>query len=241
MEALLYGLLAGLGTCLGAVTVLMFGRPRDTVLAILLGFAAGVMAAVVFLDLLPSATNYGNFITVLSGFLTGVVLIAAVDIMFNATSRHISSKNNNYLQLGYLVATGIALHDLPEGLSIAAGFATASKLGPLLALAIGLHNIPEGMATAAPLWAGGLRRQKILSINLLVSLVTPLGTFLGLVLLSVSPFFVAFLLAFAAGAMSYIVAIKLLPESFRAGRTFSFLGFTTGLSFVVFLTLFFIF
>ncbi len=62
--------------------------------------------------------------------------------------------------MGYLIAIGIALHDLPEGIAIAVGYAAQENLGLIIALAIGLHNIPEGMATAAPLLMGGLTPQK---------------------------------------------------------------------------------
>ena len=74
-----------------------------------------------------------------------------------------------------------------------------------MVIAIGLHNIPEGMATAAPLRYGGCSGARVLAINMLISLVTPLGTFIGLVLVEASRTFIGLLLAFAAGAMTYIV------------------------------------
>lgn len=223
----LLGLIAGLGTCLGALLVTTCGRLRPGTLSLLLGLAAGIMTAVIVFDLLPSSLRYGSLLDTLTGFLGGIGLMAALDLSLNILSPS-TFKGRDYLKMGYLIATGIALHDFPEGLAIAAGFAAADKLGPLLVLAIGLHNIPEGMATAAPLRYGGLNAGRVLAINALISLVTPLGTFIGLILVETSRAFIGLLLAFAAGAMTYIVLGELAPESRRNNRHLAYLGMLTG-------------
>ena len=125
--------------------------------------------------------------------------------------------------MGYLIAIGIALHDLPEGFAIAAGYAVPGQLGLAIALAIGLHNLPEGMAVAVPLNMAGVSKWSIMGITVLVSLFTPLGTLIGLFLISFSQDFIALLLAMAGGAMFYLVVDELLP----AGRGHS-LSLTTG-------------
>lgn len=221
----LLGLAAGLGTCLGAGLVTACGRLRPGALSLLLGLASGIMTAVIVFDLLPSSLRYGSLQATLTGFMTGVGLMAVLDLGLRASS---SKNTRDYLKMGYLIATGIALHDFPEGLAIAAGFAAAETLGPLLVLAIGLHNIPEGMATAAPLRFGGLSAGRVLALNALISLVTPLGTFIGLVLLETSRAFIGLLLAFAAGAMTYIVLGELAPESRRNSRPMAYLGMLAG-------------
>lgn len=222
------GLIAGLGTCLGALLVTLCGRMRPGTLSLLLGLAAGIMTAVIVFDLLPSSLRYGSPQAAVTGFLGGIGLMAALDLGLNMLSPS-TFKGRDYLKMGYLIATGIALHDFPEGLAIAAGFAAAEKLGPLLVLAIGLHNIPEGMATAAPLRYGGLSAGRVLAINALISLVTPLGTFVGLMLVGTSRAFIGLLLAFAAGAMTYIVLSELAPESRRNNRRLAHLGMLTGM------------
>lgn len=222
------GLAAGLGTFLGAILVTCCGHLRPRTLSLLLGFASGVMASVIIFDLLPSSLNYGSFIFTLAGFLAGIGLMFILDLLLNILYPA-NLRGTGYLKMGYLIATGIALHDLPEGLAIAAGFAAAEKLGPLLVFAIGVHNIPEGMICAAPLKAGGASTSKVLLVNILISLVTPLGVFIGLLLVQASSFFISLQLSFAAGAMTYIVLHELAPESRRNSRFLADLGMLCGL------------
>lgn len=223
----LLGLIAGLGTCLGALPVLTCGRMRPGALSLMLGLAAGIMTAVIVFDLIPSSLRYGSPGIAFLGFLGGTGLMAALDFGLTVFSPP-ALKGRYYLNMGYLIATGIALHDFPEGLAIAAGFAAAEKLGPMLVLAIGLHNVPEGMAVAAPLRYGGLSTARVLAVSVLISLVTPLGTFLGLVLVATSRTFIGLLLAFAAGTMTYIVLDELAPESRRSSKPLAYLGMAGG-------------
>lgn len=131
--------------------------------------------------------------------------------------------------MGYLIAIGIALHDLPEGIAIAVGYSATPELGLIIALAIGLHNIPEGMATAAPLKMGGMNSFKILALTTLVSLITPLGAYLGFIIISISKSLIGLLLAFAGGAMTFIVHNELWPESKRRHPNYSRLGAVCGI------------
>jgi len=227
----LQGLLAGLGTCLGALVVIAFGRMRPRTLSLSLGLASGIMMGVIIFDLLPSSLRHGNPKATLAGFCVGLILMAILDLGLNIlTPATTTTKIRHYRRMGYLIATGIALHDFPEGLAIAAGFATVGKLGPLLVLAIGLHNIPEGMAMAAPLRQGGLSAGRVLLINILISLITPLGTFFGLALVEKSSTFICLLLAQAAGAMAYITLGELVPESRRNNKPLAYLGMLAGLA-----------
>lgn len=235
---LLQSLLAGFGTCLGAGLVILFGQMGHRTLSLLLGFASGVMAAVVLLDLLPTSLHYGYPLPAMGGFMLGFSLVAGLDY---ALVRLLPGQKSQrlFLRMGYLIALGIAMHDLPEGIAIAAGYAASTTLGPLLALAIGLHNVPEGMATAAPLRAGGVTPARILAINVLVSLVTPLGTLVGLFILRASPALDAMLLALAAGAMIYIVLGKLIPASLGSHGPTALAGLGVGFVFMLQLNLLF--
>lgn len=226
-EIVFLGLIAGLGTCLGALIVVAFGRLGPATISLMLGFASGIMTAVIILDLLPSSLQYGSLAATLTGFAGGIMLMAFLDLVLNIFAPSLF-KGRGYLKMGYLIAAGIALHDLPEGFAIAAGFAAAEKLGPILVLAIGLHNIPEGMATAAPLRYGGMAGGRVLALNAIISLVTPLGTYIGLELVETSFTFIGLLLAFAAGAMTYIVIGELAPESRRSNKKLSYAGMLAG-------------
>ncbi|MHB8172821.1 MAG: ZIP family metal transporter, partial [Thermincolia bacterium] len=231
-EIMLLSLIAGLATCLGGLFVVLFGKPNEKALAAFLGLASGIMVAVVIFDLIPSSLTYGNITTASIGFVLGAILMYSMDLLLTILypqARNIPSGPTYLLKMGYLIAMGIALHDLPEGIAIAVGYSATSKLGVMLALAIGMHNIPEGMATAAPLRMGGMSPFKILLINGLVSLFTPLGTWLGLLMVNISDRFISTLLALAAGAMTYLVKDELLPESHRRHPRFCKLGIGIGL------------
>jgi len=222
------GLVAGLGTLAGAMATMRFGRMRPGALSFLFGLTTGIMTAVILSDLLPSACRYSSIKTVLTGFGGGAGLMYAIDLVLN-NFPYSSPHSNKYLKIGCLIAAGIAVHDLPEGLAIAAAFETSEKLGSLLVLAIGLHNIPEGMAAAVPLRFGGLEVKQVVVLSALISLMTPLGVALGLVIISISDNFIGFILAFAAGAMGYIVPVELIPESMRQNRLAAGTGILAGL------------
>jgi len=232
---LVLSLIAGLGTVAGAGILVFFGRLQPKTLAFLLGIAAGVMAAVVLFDLIPASLAYGRPLAALAGFVAGLALLALTGAVLNLLERG-TTEGSVFLRMGYLIATGIALHDLPEGLAIAAGFATSS-IGPFLALAIGLHNVPEGLAVATPLRYGGMGSTRVIGLCVLISFVTPLGTLLGQTAIRAHGALIGPLLALAAGAMSYIVLEELWPKSRQLGARSAYLGLTAGFGFMYGLTL----
>lgn len=226
-EIFVSSIIAGLATCLGAVLVILLGKPGERTLSVLFGMAAGIMLAVVLLDLVPTAMAFGSLRQTLMGFSLGIILMLILEVVLSQFFRANSSTINapaRWLKMGYLIAIGIALHDLPEGFAIAAGYSAKQHLGLLIALAIGLHNIPEGMATTTPLRMGGVSASRVIATNVVVSLFTPLGTLLGLLLVDLSDAFISVLLAAAAGAMTFIVYNELLPESRRRHPNYSTVG-----------------
>lgn len=231
-EIIWQSIIAGLATVLGAIIILLTGQQGEKTLALLLGFAGGVMAAVVIFDLLPSALVYGNLLVAALGFLLGLCFMLLLDLIIpllpSLKSTQKTGQQGRLLKMGYLIAVGIALHDLPEGIAIAAGYAAKENLGLLIALAIGLHNIPEGMATAAPLTMGGISKTKIIFISLLISLFTPVGALMGILLVSISSLFISLLLALAGGAMAFIVKNELLPEARRQHPRYAQFGLALG-------------
>lgn len=232
-------LIAGLATTFGAFTVILLGKPGERLFSFLLGTAGGIMLAVVLLDLLPSALQQGQITMVILGAFLGLLIMLLLDLILSQLipmSQAESSRAKHLKKMGYLIAIGIALHDLPEGMAIAVGYSATAKLGYLIALAIGLHNIPEGMAIAAPLKMGGVRSKKVLLLNIFISIFTPIGSLLGYILVATSQHFISLLLALAAGAMTYIVSNELIPESFKHHPNYSRLGIALGFIFIVFLT-----
>lgn len=237
-QVLLSSLLAGLATVLGGIIVLFLGRPSNRALAFWLGLAAGVMLAVVALDLLPASLEHGTQLSTTAGFACGMILLGVIGSLLTNKHRNRSKNDRNkesFVHMGILVALGIALHDLPEGLAIGAGFAATEELGTVLAVAIGLHNIPEGIGLSLPLLYGGWKPLQILALCLAVALVTPLGTLLSLALIRLSPQAIALSLAFAAGAMVFVVTDELIPAAHSASRPLTILGITLG--FAIMLTI----
>jgi len=220
MESLIYSFFAGSSTAIGAVLLIIFGKPNKKMMALLLGFAAGIMLAVSVFELIPVAYEFSNSILVVSmGFILGCGMMYLIDVflphahMSTSDNLVVENDDNIVLRLGYLIFFGIAIHNVPEGIAIGAGLEASPELGITLALAIGLHNIPEGVAVAGPLKAGGLSNIKVVLFTLGAGLMTVVGTAIGLVAFGISPVLVGGSLAFAAGAMIYIVNDELIPQA----------------------------
>lgn len=224
--------IAGLATTAGCIIVLFLGNPPERLLAVLLAGAGGVMMAVVFLDLIPLALTYQQPKQIIMGLALGVMFMWTADKILKAKYRNIPKNRFNRLKrTGILVASGIALHDIPEGMAIAVGQESATKLGMLIAISIALHNLPEGMATATPLLMAGIRRDKILALTLGIALFTPLGALLGKIALGLVSISLSFFLALAAGAMTFLVLTELWPLSKERHPFFALLGGIGGFMF----------
>lgn len=228
---LLMSLLSGLVTTVGGIVVLRIGKLTRHGLAFFLSLAAGIMLTVVATDLIPASYGYGGQKAVWIGVVTGWVFMMGMRYVVGAVLRKSPLADGtqfHFLRLGWFIAVVMALHDLPEGLAISAGDAIAVKLGMMLAVAIGLHNLPEGMSIAVPLRMAGVPGKKILLIITLAGLFTPLGTLLGLLLFQVTPGLIGSSMAFAAGAMGYVVARDLWPEAWTASKLVTLGGTLVG-------------
>lgn len=241
MESILYSFLAGVSTVFGVVLLLIFGKPGKKILAALLGFAAGVMLAISVFELMPQAVELSSMSIAIIGVILGTLMMYLLDNMLPHShlstydnlmvenSQNLQLENNPILKTGYLILFGIALHDLPEGLAIGAGIASNPDLGLFITIAIALHNIPEGLAIAGPLKAGGVTTSKLFLFTLLAGLMTPVGAAIGLIFFSISSAFIGGSLAFAAGAMIYIVNDELIPQSMSMNAHLANIGIIIGL------------
>lgn len=234
-------LLAGLSTGIGCLIIMITRKLGERSLDFSMGLASGVMLTVAFLSLIDKALamNAGHC-SVIVGFVIGAVLIMVLDakIPHMFSSKEYGPVNERLVKTGMLVGIGMALHNLPEGLAVVAGYAYLPKLGYLVALAIALHNIPEGIATAAPLYAAGMRRRRVFTIAFLSGLVEPLGAVLGsFVLILPSPFVLALMLSFAAGVMTYVTADELIPTAHAHGHKHeAAIGLVVGFALMLVLT-----
>ena len=134
----------------------------------------------------------------------------------NMHKRHNDSRLSLFVA-GVVMACAIALHNIPEGMTIGASFAVSDNLmwgtGMIMAVLIGLHNIPEGMAVSVPLINGGMSRVRAVAATAACGLPTVLGAWLGYWLGDIGPLGLSLSLGFASGAMLYVVFGELLPEA----------------------------
>ena len=119
---------------------------------------------------------------------------------------------------GVVMASAIALHNVPEGMTIGASYASNNgamgNAALVLAILIGLHNIPEGMAVSVPLISGGMAKWKAVLITAATGIPTMLGALLGFALGEIGPMGLTLSLGFASGAMLYVVFGEILPQSY---------------------------
>jgi ZIP family zinc transporter len=212
-------LAAGLATGAGALPVLFTKQISDRLLDIMLGFAAGVMlAATSFSLLVPSIDLGGPWIAVV-GLLVGAIVLHLIDRFIPHFSPAFGPEGPpSKLSRVWLFVLAITIHNFPEGLAVGVSFGSGDiATGLVVATAIGLQNMPEGLAVALPLVREGYSRRKALWYGTLTGLVEPLGGLLGVAIVAISRPLLPWGLAFAAGAMLFVIADEMIPESHKKG------------------------
>lgn len=231
-EVGIIGLIAGvIGTGAGGILSALIKKPTLRFTGTILAFAAGVMLSIVFLTLIDEAVIFGGYTAAIAGLTLGMIVFYLLDhfLPHHHTITAEDSPFAGYLKKGTLLALGIGLHNLPEGLAIGSGYAGSTTLGLSLAILIGLHNIPEGMAIAAPLKQGGYNYTKIVLVTALAGLPMGLGAMIGAAIGGISVTVLSLSLGFAAGAMLYIVCDELIPDAYEsAGAHLSIFGIFAG-------------
>lgn len=216
-QAFFASLAAGLATGLGGLLVVLLPHLSRRVYDALLGFSGGVMLSAAALTLLWPALERGGVAAVSLGLFLGGLSVWALERGVPHLEPHFAPQlNGGKARLGLLLAAAVTLHNLPEGLSVGVAFAPgAGQFGPIIALAIALQNIPEGLAVATPLRAQGASRARAVMWATLSGLAEPVAAAAGYHLFSVVESWVPLGLAFAAGAMVFVVSDQLIPESHR--------------------------
>ena len=177
------------------------------------GSSAAVMAARKSRHIsLGIASFLGGRSKTLADVLAGIFLIDLL-VPHDYIGQHDHTEEQGKLmRTGMLVALGIAIHNFPEGIVVAAGYGHAAELGILVALMICFHNIPEGIATVSPLIQAGVPKWRAVGIATLGGLMEPLGALLGALIISISgASIVGWGLGFAAGVMTYVTIDELIP------------------------------
>jgi len=230
LNAFTLSLLAGLATGLGGLLVVLFKdldmRTYDT----LLGFAGGVMMAIATLGLIHEGLTRGGTLITLLGVSAGAATLYALDRYLPHEHEKLPFVCVNPLayRRGMLLFAAMTLHNIPEGLAVGTSYTAQPRLGLLLAVAIALHNIPEGIAVAGPFRACGMSRRQCLGWTVSSGLAEPAAAIIGAAFVSLFALLLPFSLAFAGGAMLYVVSDELIPESHSHGyehqATFGFVA-----------------
>ena len=239
-------------TALGAAFVFFFKNMNRALLDGMLGFTGGVMVAASYWSLLAPAIEMSDgegFVKVIPaavGFLLGAIFLFGLDKTL--PHLHINFKETEGIKSPWqrttLLVLAITLHNIPEGLAVgvlfggvAAGIPEASIAGAVtLAIGIGIQNFPEGIAVAMPLRRMGMSRRKSFMYGQASALVEPIAGVLGAVAVTFFTPVLPYALAFAAGAMIYVVVEEVIPETQQDKNTdIATLGFIGG--FIVMMSL----
>lgn len=224
-------------TALGAAAVFLAREPSRRTLDAMLGFAAGVMIAASYWSLLAPAIamaegdNLPAWVPATVGFLLGAAFLRGVDMtlphlhLFESVD-HAEGIKTRWHKTTLLVMA-ITLHNIPEGLAVgvafgavAHGLETATLGGAIaLAIGIGIQNFPEGVAVSMPLRREGLSHRKAFWYGQLSGMVEPIAGVAGAALVILAEPVLPYALAFAAGAMIFVVVEEVIPESQSGGHT----------------------
>ena len=209
---------AGLSTTVGSLIALAARKPGPRFMGFTLGFSAGVMILVSFVELLGEGIQIIGFVPAHTGFFIGMICFFLIDYFI--PHEYIGQQDHGEIQsssrlmrTGLLIALGIGIHNLPEGMVTFAGAVKDVRLGIAIAVAIAIHNIPEGLAVSAPIYAATGSRKKAFFWSFLSGVSEPVGAGLAaLILLPVlTSTVLGWVLVGVAGIMVAISIDELVP------------------------------
>ncbi len=231
LAGFLASLAAGLATPLGAFPILLVREIGTRLQGILLGFGGGVMlAATAFSLLVPGIqtaldqgfSNFGAGSVMVVGVLLGGAFLELAHRYFphEHVFKGVEGSNTAHLARIWLFVIAITLHNFPEGLAVGVvyGSTEGSVQGLGLTMGIALQNMPEGLVVATALVGQGYSSAYALGVSLLTGLVEPIGGVIGASVVSVAEPLLPWGLAFAAGAMLFVISDEIIPESHRQGH-----------------------
>ncbi|MCG9480083.1 MAG: zinc transporter ZupT [Actinomycetia bacterium] len=238
LKALLLTTLAGLATVIGSLLGLIPKKIGNRFFSFSLGFTAGVMIGISFLELMPSAVEKVGFLRSNLFFFAGFGLMFLIDYLI--PHEYIGQKDGiaentdqKLLRTGLFVALGIGIHNFPEGMATFYSALVDIRLGIAIAVAIAIHNIPEGLAVSTPIFKATGSKKKAFFWSMLSGIAEPAGALVtaAFLLPFLNPQILGMVLAAIAGVMVFISIDELIPVS----RSYGFdhmpvLGFIAGMA-----------
>jgi len=224
---------AGLATGIGGLLAIVGRKPGPRFMGFTLGFSAGVMVFVSFVELLGHSIDDVGEPVAYGAFLAGAVAFFLVDlavphdcighhehdgVLAGENGHGRGTREGRLMRAGLVTAIGIGIHNFPEGLATFAGSMRGTHLGLVVGGAMALHNIPEGLAVAAPVYAATGSRRKAFGWSLLSGLSEPVGA--GLAALVLWPFLTPTVLAIFICAVAGIMVAVAMDELTPAAKEF---------------------
>lgn len=224
-------------TALGASAVFMTRDISRRLLDTMLGFAGGVMIAASYWSLLAPAIEMSegkdipSWVPAVAGFLLGGIFLRGIDKVLPHLHLGFSTEEAEGVKTSWqrstLLIIAITLHNIPEGLAVGVAFGSIAAVLPsasfgaavALAIGIGVQNLPEGLAVSMPLRREGMSRRKSFWYGQLSAIVEPVAGVIGAAVVIVAQPILPYALAFAAGAMIFVVIEEVIPEAQRGGNT----------------------
>lgn len=216
----------GGATVFGAILGFIFKSASRVFSNIVLSFAAGVMLASSVMGLILPSLDFGG-VWALPLSLFGIFSGALTLVVFDRITPHLyqlvgikngaEAEKERRARRVILFVTAIAVHNFPEGVAAGVSFGTGNIASALsVAGGIALQNIPEGMVVIAPMLSSGFSKKKTLLIAVFTGVIEVVGTLLGYVAVSLSEAILPFALAFAGGAMLFVISDEMIPETHGA-------------------------
>ena len=232
LRVLVMGLIPASLTTLGTAPILLGVKLGRHSLNIGMGFAAGVMLVASFISLLIPAIERSNVITATLGFIIGVVIIKALDLLIPHEHAVVESKKDETvisIKKAQLMALAMVVHNIPEGMAVGAATMYSIADGLAMALAIGLQDIPEGLAVAIPILMVTGKASISFIMGALSGLAEAFAAVLPALMVTYAQVTLPLVLALASGAMIYVVIHEIIPEIYsREHNELVTLGFFIG-------------
>lgn len=236
--AFLLTLFAGLATGVGSTIAFFAKRTNTKFLTVSLGFSAGVMIYVSFVEIFVKGREVlvesmgerqGWWVAVLA-FFAGIALIGIIDRLIPSQenpheARKIEGgeeeeRSGRLLRMGTMTAVAIGIHNFPEGLATFTAALADPNIGIAIAVAVAIHNIPEGIAVSVPIYYATGSKRKAFKLSFLSGLAEPVGALVGYLILMplMTETLMGILFAFVAGIMVFISLDELLPAAEKYGE-----------------------
>ena len=241
-------MIAGLSTGVGSLIAFFAKRTNTKFLSAALGFSAGVMVYISFMELMPEAVSLLEkvymekeaTVYMLLAFFAGIAVIALIDFLVpgdeNPHEMHDSEeyrKGGRLKRTGVMMALAIGIHNFPEGMATFGSALSDMSIAVPIMFAIAIHNIPEGIAVSVPIYHATGSRRKAFVYSALSGMAEPVGALVGFLFLLPfwTPVVNALLLAFVSGIMVFISFDELLPGTEKYGHHhLGIIGVVTGMA-----------